>query len=414
MKLLFVSTHPLQGTGYARVANKISNYLANIPGVEVVYYALQNFTTIEGRTIDPKIKIYDAQKMDSKTLFSYDGFVPVLEKEKPDALFIYYEPALAINYMDMIPPHLKPKYLYLYLDIVYRWQKQSLYTDLKRINPTHIFTFLDYWKRHLVDELGFDKDKVTTLPHGIDFDKFFRIPAEEAKLKLGFKIDDYIILNMNRNSFRKMLDRTIRPFLQFLKEEKFNPRIKLLFGCEPHRKGDINNNLVDLIVVECFNAKINPDVILKNHIFFMSGAGNRSDEQMNLIYNASDVGINTSGGEGFGLTLAEHGYLGKTIITSQNPAALEVLGGFAYYINVSTVMTAPGSECNIGHVLLSDEDHITELMKGHFEFPGFFEQLPGYLIKKFSWENAYKVLDQFFRNGALQASEQPLLSNGCK
>lgn len=395
MKLLFVATHPLQGTGYARVANKISNYLANIPGLEVIYYALQNFVTIEGRTIDPKIKIYDAQKMDSKTLFSYDGFIPVLEKEKPDALFIYYEPALAINYMDMIPPHLKPKYSYLYLDIVYRWQKQSLYTDLKRINPTHIFVFLDYWKKYLVDDIGFDKDKVTKLPHGIDFDKFFRIPAKEAKLKLGFKEDDYIILNMNRNSFRKMLDRTIRPFLGFLKEEKFNPRIKLLFGCEPHGKD--NNNLVDLIISECFNLKINPDVILKNHILFMSDASKRSDEKMNLVYNASDVGINTSGGEGFGLTLAEHGYLGKTIITSPISASYEVLGGFAYYIKMSCVITAPVSECNMGHMVLTDEDATKELMKSQFNSPGYFEFLPKHLIENFSWENAYKVLDQFFR-----------------
>ena len=56
MKVLFLATHPNVGSGYGRVANKISNHLASLPGVEVVYYAFQNYTNtyVNGRFIDPQ------------------------------------------------------------------------------------------------------------------------------------------------------------------------------------------------------------------------------------------------------------------------------------------------------------------------------------------------------------------------
>ena len=41
-KIFFMCTHCNQGTGYARSANKITNFLADQDDVEVVYYAFQN------------------------------------------------------------------------------------------------------------------------------------------------------------------------------------------------------------------------------------------------------------------------------------------------------------------------------------------------------------------------------------
>ncbi len=38
MKVLIVATFPTLSTGYARIANRIGNYLANIPGVEVWHF----------------------------------------------------------------------------------------------------------------------------------------------------------------------------------------------------------------------------------------------------------------------------------------------------------------------------------------------------------------------------------------
>jgi hypothetical protein len=45
MKIFFMTTHPAQGTGYALVANKITNFLASQPDVEVVFYGFKTIKT---------------------------------------------------------------------------------------------------------------------------------------------------------------------------------------------------------------------------------------------------------------------------------------------------------------------------------------------------------------------------------
>ena len=66
MKVFFMSTHANQGTGYGRVANKMTNYMANMSNVEVVFYGFQNYPgqAVSDRFIDPRIKFYDAIELD--------------------------------------------------------------------------------------------------------------------------------------------------------------------------------------------------------------------------------------------------------------------------------------------------------------------------------------------------------------
>ena len=84
MKVFFMCTHCNQATGYARVANKLTNYLADLPGVEVVYYAFQNYPNqhIEDRFIDPRIKFFDALELDPVSPKGFgDLGIPVLKIE---------------------------------------------------------------------------------------------------------------------------------------------------------------------------------------------------------------------------------------------------------------------------------------------------------------------------------------------
>src|SRR5210317_2425713 len=93
MKIFFMCTHCNQGTGYARVANKIVNHLASIHGVEVVYYAFQNYKgqEIKDRFIDPRIRFLDTLELDPSAEggFGDKGILPSIIKEKPVVLFTY-------------------------------------------------------------------------------------------------------------------------------------------------------------------------------------------------------------------------------------------------------------------------------------------------------------------------------------
>ena len=330
MKILFFCTHPGQGTGYGRVANKISNHLANQPGVEVVFYAFQNYQgqLIEDRFIDPRIKIYDAVKIDPDAPkgFGDAGIVPCVEQEKPDVLFLYNDLMVTTAIMDMVPDI--PTWVYL--DIVYPWERPTVMRKFRdNKNVKKLWVFLECWRDHLVNDYGFDKDLVRVMRHGVDVERFRDIDQDVAKNVCGFKPDDFVVLNMNRNSYRKRQDITIRAFLKFLAMNDFDPRIKLFLGCLPD--GDDGYDINELILTECLRQKIDAREAIE-HVFMSPRPLMMSDETVNLLYNAADVGLNTCCGEGFGLTNIEHGYFNRHQIVSGVPALKETLGDFVKVI----------------------------------------------------------------------------------
>lgn len=131
MKILFICVHPLQGCGYSRVANKITNHLASIPGIEVVFFAFQDFKDqrITDRFVDPRIKFYDALEIDPKSPLGFgdNAILPCIVEEKPDALFLYNDMMVIRDIMKLIPAKHMPPKKYIYLDIVYPWQSVEVY-----------------------------------------------------------------------------------------------------------------------------------------------------------------------------------------------------------------------------------------------------------------------------------------------
>lgn len=321
MKIFFMCTHANQGTGYARSANKFTNDLA-AQGHDVVYFAFQNYQNqaIVDRFIDPRIRFIDAvvEDPDSPKGFGDNAIVPSFEKEKPDVLFLYNDLPVSYAILNLIPPGNYK--IFLYIDLVYPWEDVAQ-LDYLRSRVDQCFVFLNCWKVHLVKDLGWSEDKVHVFKLGVD-----PIPEiKGAKEKLGFENDDFVILNLNRNSYRKQWSTTISAFLEFLKMNEFAHDIKLMCGCLMVTEDgyDIRN----LIATECRRMKIEPEMILTNHIFMNPNPLVSPDSYIHLLYNGCDVGLNTCCGEGFGLTNAEHSTLGKMQIVSAVPALKEILPG---------------------------------------------------------------------------------------
>jgi glycosyltransferase involved in cell wall biosynthesis len=326
MKIFFACTHANQGTGYARVANKITNFLADQPNVEVVYLAFQNYPgqAIEDRFIDPRIRFIDAfaEDPESPKGFGDKCIKKHFDEEKPDVLFLYNDLPVCVALIDLMQP-VNCKVV-VYLDIVYKWEDIYRYEKLKQSTDVCL-VFLDCWKNHLVGDLGWDPKKVHVLKHGVEVEY---IP--HAKESIGFKDDDYLVLNLNRNSYRKQWCVTIKAFIKFLVLNNFEKRLKLLCGCV--LKTDDGYDINQLIDIECIKYGLNPSDIKNNHIFLSSKTLHGSDRYINTVYSACDVGINTCCGEGFGLANAEHITLGKPQIVAGVPAFKEILTGFATII----------------------------------------------------------------------------------
>lgn len=397
MKIFFMGIHPAHGTGYSRVANKITNYLANLPNVEVVFFAFQNFKNqqVTDRYIDPRIKFYDACEIDPQAPLGFgdNAIVPSIIKEKPDALFLYNDMMVTQAIMEKIPPEHMPPKKYLYLDIVYPWQNVEVYENLKRFNFEKIWVFLNYWKKHLIEDIGFDPNIVEVMPHGVDFERFVDVPMEEAKKELGFKPSDFLVVNMNRNSSRKCWDITIKSFLEFLKRENMNKRIKLYCGgLLSHNDG---YNIPQIILSESKRIGLDPNSVLNEHTFYNHKPLHLTDDEVNMIYNAADVGLNTCRGEGFGLTTTEHLYFNRPQIVSGVPALVETLGKHAYVVKPKVSLHTLSMEKEGGEHLICDYKDFTEHLQYCFKNPD--KPIGGreHVKQKYSWNDVLKNLDYF-------------------
>lgn len=348
-KLFFICTHANQGTGYGRTANQITNFLAN--HYEVVFLAFQNYPgqAIEDRFIDARIWFIDAFKEDpdSPKGFGDKCIKPSFDAENPDILFLYNDLPVCESIIKLIDPPSTCK-IVLYLDIVYPWEDIYRFEYLKT-KVDLCFTFLDCWRHHMINDLGWDSKKVQVLKFGVDMNGFKLLDSATCKKEIGFQETDFIVLNLNRNSYRKQWCVTIKSFMEFLEMNNFNSRIKLLCGCI--LKTDDGYDIGQLIDIECMKRKLDSTSIKNNHFFSTFKPLHAPENYINKLYNACDVGMNTCCGEGFGLTTAEHACFGKPQIVSGVPALRETLGNtFAHIIEPTCTTTMSRFENHGGEI----------------------------------------------------------------
>ena len=127
--------------------------------------------------------------------------------------------------------------------------------------------------------------------------------------------NSFIVLNASRPDKRKRVDLTIAGFARFAAGKPANVRLCLhhaiMGGPEQAQIGALIEQLG-----------------LKERVHLNPLAGGViDDDALNLLYNACDVGINTSMGEGWGLVSFEHGAAGAAQIVPDHSACAELWRG---------------------------------------------------------------------------------------
>ena len=325
MKILLVASQPYCTSGYSKIAYLLSNTLATVKlkndeKIEVTYFAVDGYseTLKNERRLADNIKVVpDMNSVHSGEL--YKKINPLIIKEKPDILFIYNDIIVACNIFNKLL-ELKPKQkkfkIITYIDLVYPFEKFLFINHMNKFSDK-ILVFSDYWKENLT-KMRVNADKIAILEHPF-FNKLVSVDQSMAKGKLGLLESDFVVLNLNRNNYRKCWDITLKAFLLFLKKNHFNKRIKLF--CKPSIVEPGGYHIIESLktYTVMYDVYESYEDILKNHIIFpFQNAETRSlsDDLVNIIYNACDVGINTCCGEGFGLCNMEHAYLGKPQVVS--------------------------------------------------------------------------------------------------
>ncbi len=194
--------------------------------------------------------------------------------------------------------------------------------------------------------------QVDVIPHGVDRHRFFPFPdlvqasfASSGRAAAKQRIfgqdpqdESFVVLNASRLDVRKRVDLTVEGFAKFAAGKPSNVRLCLHHAIMDTESGE---RLAALIR----GCGIGDRVTL-------NPLGGRvvNDEELNGLYNACDVGINTSMGEGWGLVSCEHGAAGAAQIVPDHTACAELWRGRAELIPPARMLVPPSSVLEMGEV----------------------------------------------------------------
>lgn len=235
-----------------------------------------------------------------------------------------------------------------------------------------------------------DFPAVEVIPHGVDRDRFRPLPDRaEAKSRVfgdGPAGESFVVLNASRPDKRKRVDLTVRGFAEFAADKPANVRL-----CLHHPvMGEAAEQELEPVIRECGlgeRLSVNP-----------LGSQIVGDDELNLLYNACDVGINTAMGEGWGLVSFEHGAAGAAQIVPDHTACGELWRGHAELIPPARSYVPEFSPLEMGEV--SPED-VAQALETLYRDPARRRELARAAVSvaqnpAYSWDAVARQFDELF------------------
>jgi glycosyltransferase involved in cell wall biosynthesis len=310
-KVLLVGTHIQQFTGYSKVTYNIVKYLAKKPDVELYHYGFQRARTSipDYRPYPSNVNSFDAAAMEQpfEQGFGYKRLPEVIKQVQPDVLIIYNDSLVVCKFLEEIIKQLNADErrrfkIIIYLDQVYVGQRQ-MFMEMIRREASVVFAFTDRWRAVLEKQFMGDapKPRLRTLRHGYSNDLFSEVDRSKVRAGLGIPTNGFLMLNVNRNSPRKRYDLLIMAFVELITKYPTKP-IFLLCVCDKGEKGGYA--LFDIYIEELRsrNVSIEP---FASRLMVSNADQALPDSEINNLYNAADIGVTTTEGEGFGLCQME-------------------------------------------------------------------------------------------------------------
>lgn len=266
-----------------------------------------------------------------------------------------------------------------------------------------VVTFTEYARKEMLavkpDLLG----KIKIIPHGTNTQDFKPISYLDKELRdfresyFGGDTDKkYIITNINRNQPRKDIPSTIFAFMhlkEIWKDKDIKPFLYLHMNPKDPLGWDLRAVLAQTSLQEMEDYMLTP-MDIENH-----GA---TEDMLNKIYNASDLYVTTTHGEGWGLTVTEAMTCKLPVVaplhTSINEISLYgklIYGLEEFYPSCNTVDSIirqrVSHEETAEKMLLAFEERNTPKQKDMIE--AAYNH-----VLKYRWDLAAKSFCQYFEN----------------
>jgi glycosyltransferase involved in cell wall biosynthesis len=341
MRVVLVSTHIDQTTGYSKVAHNLLKQASTLaPRVKLFHYGFQRHPNAPSHRKAPAgVNQYDAAANEDpkEEGFGFNKIHDYLEMVGPDVVMIYNDPLIIHKFVEAMK-HEKATSTYklwVYVDQVYDGIAPPLMKTI-RDHADRVYCFTELWKQKFLSYGDFPDVRI--LEHAVDATTFSAL-ADDARAtfrkSLGIPTSSVVFLNANRNSQRKRLDLTLAGFARVLKTV---PNAYLVIATNVNPQAGAYYDIPTIFQREA--ALQGLDQLALSHLVLIDTSPPNvvGDDGINQLYNSADIGINTSDGEGFGLCQLEHMLTGA-------PQVVTDVGSFRTFLDESTsVFIPPGGD----------------------------------------------------------------------
>ena len=369
MKVLWIGDAITQ-SGFSIVTHNICNELRK--KCEVVVYGIR----YDGSVKNPyPYHIYPGQTPGG--IYNFDRVGKIVKAEEPDVTIIFNDSFIVRRFLDTIPPGMTQIVLLFPVNLLPIEKTNLLAFSEPKFGVSEVMSYTEFSKQK-INEINPNLN-VTAIYHGVNRNVFY--PIKDAKAKLG--LDGYFIVgNINANTTRKRLDLFLEGFAKFAKNKA---NVKCLIHATNQKPA---YNLV----------KIAQDLGIADKVILSQNQLEFTD--MNLLYNVLDINVNTSVGEGFGLSLIEGSSCGVPVLCPAHGNLLDIWQQGAEFIKIARQEYIPSTD----HIadIISTDDFASKLDKFYndrkFVRRKGEEALDYSKESKFSWKTvADKVLGVIYK-----------------
>jgi len=326
IKVFAYCDSPSSATGFSTVSRNIFEGLYKTGRYDIDVFGINYWGDPHGFPY----RIWPAGTNQDRDPYGRQKAVSMIPKMEFDILFLLQD-SFIMDFLPVMLPHMKESKPTPFKSILY-FPIDSIMKQKWGENVNHADTLVAYSEFGKKEALKVmpDREDMKVIPHGVNTKEFYPLPKHEAEAfrREYFKseADKFIITNLNRNQQRKDVPRTIQAFKEFRKQV---PESILYLHMAMKDQG------WDLPEV-CREMGLN---ITKDVIFPQNFGPNQGypREIVNALYNASDVIVSTTLGEGFGLSWIEAMAAKAPIVMPSNTALTEFIAeDKGYLVNSGT------------------------------------------------------------------------------
>lgn len=296
-----------------------------------------------------------------------------------------------------------------YIPVEYEHIQSVMKVDNKIISTSKLLDLVDFpiaYSRFGQTQLQnlLPERKISYIYHGYDPKEYYKLQTVVKKSIISSKIPDdaFIISTVGANGFRKGFDLIFMAFAKFIEKLPKEDKAKCYLYVHTNLTGTAGWNILELAKMEHLenNVILNKDV--QNYAAFIPV------DTMRNIYNVSDIYINLSRGEGFGIPVLEAAACGARIMCADYATPPEIIS------DLKVPLACKEIRCTVnGYSGIADINKASNLMRKVYMLR---KQNPQKLqsikmanasqAKKHTWDNILPAWEQLFTEGVIPAERK--------